>query len=86
MMAGESAPTNLRASVLSVHSLFYGLGQVISGVIVSIGLRFIGESNTWLFLLIMAVPCFLGSIFVMMFLTNETHGMDIESLQEQEQK
>ena len=86
MMAGESAPTNLRASVLSVHSLFYGMGQVISGVIVSIGLRFIGESNTWLFLLIMAVPCFLGSIFVMMFLTNETHGMDIESLPEQEQK
>ena len=78
MMGGESAPTNLRASILSVQSLFYGLGQVISGVIVSIGLRFIGEANTWLFLLILTIPCFLGSIFVMMFLIKETKGKDIE--------
>ena len=78
MMAGESAPTNLRASVLSVQSLFYGMGQVISGVILSIGLRFVDETYTWLLLLIMSVPCFLASIFVTMFLTKETHGRDIE--------
>jgi MFS family permease len=30
LMCGESAPTNLRASVLSVQTLFYGAGMVIS--------------------------------------------------------
>ena len=57
MMSGESAPTNLHASI---------------------GLRFIGESNTWLFLFLLTVPCFLGSIFVMMFLIKETKGKNIE--------
>ncbi|MCR5079439.1 MAG: sugar porter family MFS transporter [Bacilli bacterium] len=80
MMAGESSPTNLRASNMSVLSLFYGMGQVISGVIASVALRFIGESNTWLFLLILALPCFFGSIFVTMFLVKETKGIEIETV------
>lgn len=79
MMLSESAPTNLRSSVLSscyvigVVGTFIGMGILLPLVNV------FGNSVTPLATVLIAVPGIVSSIFVLLK-TNETKGTDLEKV------
>jgi MFS family permease len=81
LMCGESAPTNLRASVLSVQTLFYGAGMVISQGLASVVIQKL-PNQQWIgyFALIVAAPCFLLSSVFLWLKVKETKGASLEGI------
>ena len=79
LLCGESSPTNLRASVLSAQTAFYGIGMVASQGIASIILGQIPDNMLGLFCILMAGPFFLLSIGFLLFTVKETKGLALES-------
>ncbi|MGN1443496.1 MAG: MFS transporter, partial [Acutalibacteraceae bacterium] len=77
MMVGESAPTNLRSSVMSaqfiVTAIGYGLGYGLGLPLNSI----FGNTAVGLVSLCMLVPGFLVTLIVLFKKTNETKGLDL---------
>ena len=78
MMASESAPTSLRVSAMTVHSLFFGLGQLISSLVV---MSFIRPFQPDLYCLIATIPCFVGSLVVLILFVKETKGRKIDEIE-----
>lgn len=78
LMCGESAPTNLRASVLSAQTLFYGAGMVISQLGASLALKLIPKTSIGYFALIVAAPCFILSSAFLWLKVKETKGNSLE--------
>lgn len=78
LMTGESAPTNLRASVMSAQTMFYGVGMVASQGIGSLVLHFISDSYMGLFAICLAIPCFVLSLFFLMTKVKETKGASVD--------
>lgn len=83
LMCGESAPTNLRASVLSAQTVYYGVGMVASQGLASIILPKL--DNTWIgyFALAIAVPCFILSGSFLLLKVKETKGASIKEISPQ---
>src|SRR5574344_1135244 len=80
LMAGESAPTNLRASVMSAWTAAYGIGMVSSMLIGTLVVGKLPDGN-WqlgLFCILLAVPFFVLSIFFLMGKVKETKGAHLE--------
>lgn len=85
LMVGESSPTNLRASLLSAQTLFYGVGMVVSMLANTIAFRFLAENAIGVFCLVLAVPCFALSIVFLFLKVHETNHVllkDNETLKE----
>ena len=74
MMIGESSPTNMRASAITANSLFFGIGQGLSTVLIML----VPEKNPDLFCLFISVPCFIISLALIMIFVKETKGIKIE--------
>jgi MFS family permease len=83
MMGGESSPTNLRASIMSAQTAFYGAGQGFSSLIFLLYTTALQNLlSIDLFLLIVAIPCFASSLLLLLFGVKETKGV---SMQEKDQ-
>jgi MFS family permease len=78
LMAGESAPTNLRASVMSAQSAFYGMGQGISYGLTALIFGLWKDSDIGYVCLAIAVPCFVLALLFLMLKVKETNGLAIE--------
>jgi MFS family permease len=79
LMVGESAPTNLRASIISAQSAFYGMGQGISAGIAAGVMSVLPDNYLWAFCLALAVPCFVGTLLVLFLKVKETKGLDLNT-------
>lgn len=86
LMTGESAPTNLRASVMSAQTAFYGVGMVLSMGISAIASSIFGDSKTWLGIydICLAIPCFVLSLFFLMTKVKETKGASVDEAVKQD--
>jgi MFS family permease len=80
LMTGESAPTNLRASIMSAQTAFYGVGMVLSMALGSLVLKHIDPNYIGLFCLCLMVPCYAASILCLMFKVKETKGASIDNV------
>jgi MFS family permease len=78
LMCGESAPTNLRASVLSAQTLFYGAGMIVSQGMATIVLKLIPDTSIGYFALGVAAPCFILSSVFLWLKVKETKGASLE--------
>jgi hypothetical protein len=76
-MCGESAPTNLRASAMSVQTLFYGAGMVISMGLSSILVKFMDTTFLGWYCIILAAPCFTLSIVFLMLKVKESKDFSL---------
>ena len=85
MMVGESSPTNLRASIMTAQSAFYGIGMIASLLIGPRILGIAGEDNAnlstalWVFLIFASVA-YLASAVLLIIFTKETKGAEVESI------
>ncbi|MCI2111586.1 MAG: MFS transporter [Bacilli bacterium] len=86
LMTGESAPTNLRASIMSAQTMFYGIGMVVSQGLGSIALKVfkMPASYIGLFSICLAIPCFVLSLVFLMGKVKETKGADVDKAVTQE--
>ena len=78
IVAGESTPTHLRASVLGSLSLMVGIGGMLSSVAIMIGMLFV-ESIGVLSLCICG-PFMLISLIVLITCVHETKGIDLNTV------
>ena len=78
IMAGESVPTNLRASVLGSMSLLVGIGSMGSSVAIMVGMLFV-ESIGILSLCICG-PFMLIALWLLITKVNETKGVDLNTV------
>ena len=88
LMAGESAPTNLRASVMSAWTAAYGIGMVSSMLIGTLVTKFLPNNNysLGLFCILLAVPFFAISIVFLMLKVKETRGANFQEIDAANQK
>lgn len=80
LMAGESCPTNLRASIMSAWSLFFGFGMVLSMGVTAL-VPYILPSTDYISLtyLCIVVPAWIISLVILMLKTKETKGAALSS-------
>ena len=78
MLPGESTPTNLRVSVVGTMGIMSGVGNVISIVIMVVGMLFV-ESIGLLYLCV-AVPFLLLATVILITKVHETKGMDLSTV------
>lgn len=80
LMAGESCPTALRSSILSVTYLPLGLGIGISfGVSIPLMAHF-GNSSVGIIALCLAVPGLLADFIILTTRIKETNGVDLKEV------
>lgn len=79
MMLSESAPTNLRSSVLSSCYIIGAAGNFLGMGILLGAINILGNAATSIATLIIAIPGIIASIFVLLR-TGETKGTDLESV------
>ena len=80
IMISESAPTNLRSSVLSAQFLMMGVGYIVA---YGVGLPLItalGNTYVPLITLCLAVPGMVASLIVMMTKVHDTKGIDLDTV------
>ena len=78
IIAGESSPTHLRASVLGTMSLMSGMGGMISGVAITVGMLFV-DSIGYLSLCVCA-PFMLLAIILLLTQVHETKDVDLNTV------
>ena len=78
MIAGESSPTHLRASVLGTMSLMSGMGGMISGVAITVGMLFVDSIG--LLSLCVCAPFMLLSIVILLTQVHETKDVDLNTV------
>ena len=77
LLAGESAPTNLRASIMASWSLFYGVGMIASQGLAAIAPYAVGLKYLSLFYFFVCIPAWTLSLFVLMLKVKETKGINL---------
>ena len=78
IIAGESSPTHLRASVLGSMSLLSGLGGMVSGVAITVGMLFVDSIG--ILCLCICAPFMLGAIVLLLTQVHETKGIDLNTV------
>jgi sugar phosphate permease len=78
IIAGESSPTHLRASVLGTMSLMSGLGGAISGISITVGMLFV--KNIGLLSLCICAPFMLLAIILLLTQVHETKDVDLNTV------
>lgn len=84
LMTGESAPTNLRASIMSAQTLFYGVGMVLSQFLSGTIVKLLPNGFLGLYCIVLAIPCFIASLFFLMTKVKETKGASVDQAVKQE--
>lgn len=77
LLAGESSPTNLRASVMSAWSLFFGVGMILSQGFATLAPKLFGYTYLSLSYLCLSLPAMVISIVVLMSMVKETKGVSL---------
>ncbi len=78
IIAGESSPTHLRASVLGTMSMMSGMGGAISGIAITVGMIFV--ENIGILSLCVCAPFMLLAIVLLMTQIKETKGIDLSTV------
>ena len=78
IIAGESSPTHLRASVLGTMSLMSGLGGMISGVSITVGMLFVDSIG--ILSLCVCAPFMLLAIILLLTQVHETKDVDLNTV------
>ena len=78
IIAGESSPTHLRASVLGTLSLMSGVGSAISGIAITVGMLFV--ENIGILSLCVCAPFMLLSIIILLTMVRETKHVDLNTV------
>ncbi len=82
VMAGESTPTQLRASVYGANGMISGIGMLIGIVVMVLGINFAGSENVGLLSLITTLPFVLLAMIMLMKNVRETNGQDLNKVGE----
>ncbi len=80
MMIGESAPTNLRSSIMSAEFVVVALGVVVS---FGVGLPLVtvlGNSFMGIVAFALTVPGFIAALIAMALKTHDTKGIDLDKV------
>lgn len=80
MMVGESAPTNLRSSIISLSMFALGVGYVVTYAIGIPLITYFGNSSIPAVSLCLALPTLAVSMLILIFKTKETKGTDLETV------
>ncbi len=80
MMIGESSPTNLRSSTMSAQFIVTAIGVAISYIISLPLITFLGNTVTGTVSFALLVPGFIAAFIALLRKTNETKGIDLESV------
>lgn len=80
LMISESAPTNLRSSILSTMFFAMGVGIAFSYVVGIPLITFLGNSAIGTICFFFAVPGFIAALIVMMLKTHDTTGVDLDKV------
>ena len=78
IIAGESSPTHLRASVLGTMSLMSGLGGMVSGVAITVGMLFVDSIG--ILSLCVCAPFMLLAIVLLLTQVHETKNVDLNTV------
>ena len=78
IMAGESSPTYLRASVLGSMSLLVGIGSMGSSIAIMVGMLFV--ESIGLLSLCVCGPFMLLALILLITRVNETKGVDLNTV------
>ena len=78
IIAGESSPTHLRASVLGTMSLMSGMGGAISGIAITVGMLFV--KNIGILSLCVCAPFMLLAIILLLTRVHETKDVDLNTV------
>ena len=82
VMAGESTPTELRASVYGANGMISGIGMLIGIAVMVLGINFVGSGNVGLLSLITTLPFILLAMVLLMKNVKETNGQDLNDIGE----
>lgn len=80
MMIGESAPTNLRSSAMSAQFIVTAAGVAVSYIISLPIITLVGNDVTGIVSLALLVPGFVAAFFALVRKTNETKGIDMDTV------
>lgn len=80
MMIGESSPTNLRSSAMSAQFIVTAVGFALSYAISIPLMTLLGNSVTGIVSLALLVPGFIGALWTLVFKTNDTKGVDMDTV------
>ena len=80
MMIGESSPTNLRSSTMSAQFIVTAVGVAISYIISLPLITVLGNSVTGIVSFALLVPGFVAALVCLIRKTNETKGIDMDTV------
>jgi hypothetical protein len=80
MMIGESAPTNLRSSVMAAEFLPVGVGVGVSYMIYFPLSAILGNQYIGLISLCLLVPGFVAALMTLARKTHDTKGIDLDTV------
>ncbi len=80
MMIGESAPTNLRSSVMSAQFIVTAVGFALSYIIAIPIMTIFGNGVTGIVSFALLVPAFIAALITMMKKTYDTKGIDLDTV------
>jgi len=80
LMAGESCTTNMRSSIMSAWSTFFGIGMITSMILTSIVPSLFGLENLSLCYFFIAVPAWIIGLCILTIKVKETSGTDLASI------
>lgn len=80
MMIGESSPTNLRSSTMSAQFIVTAIGFVISYGVGLPALTIFGNSAAGIICFALLVPGYIAAFIALLKKTNETKGIDMETV------
>ena len=78
IIPGESTPTNMRVSVVGTMGIISGVGNVVSTVILTVGMLFV--KSIGMLCLCVSIPFMLTSIIILITKVHETKGVDLNSI------
>lgn len=80
MMVGESAPTNLRSSIISLSMFALGVGYIVTYAVGVPLITYFGNSSIPTVSLCLALPSLAVSMLILIFKTKETKGTNLETV------
>lgn len=80
MMIGESAPTNLRSSVMSAQFVVTAIGYALAYIIGTPLNLILGNENIGIVSFCMLVPGYITTLIMLFKKTNETKGLDLSKV------
>lgn len=78
LIAGESSPTHLRASVMATMSLVFGLGTGLANGVIIVGMLFV--KSIGLLSLVVCAPFMIISIILLITQVHETRDVDLTTV------